>query len=107
MSWEPITQQELKKKLDEAVLRMDSNQRKLWNIIKIELEKWSEPTNGAAGNGFWIVAIFGNKVIWYNDIEEGFNCSPYTKFGTIGEYWCNQDNLEWTIHNHVSLKLST
>jgi len=36
-------------------------------------------------------------VIWYNDIEEGFNRSTYSKFGDIGEYFCNHDELELTM----------
>jgi len=35
-------------------------------------------------------------VNWYNDIEEGFNRSGYSTYGTIDDYWCNQDELELT-----------
>ena len=38
--------------------------------------------------------IFGQTVIWYNDIEEGFNRSRYSTYGAIDDYWCNQDELE-------------
>ena len=44
-----------------------------------------------------MVAIVGQTVIWYNDIEEGFNRSQYSTYGEIEDYWCNQDELEITI----------
>lgn len=44
-----------------------------------------------------MVALIGNTVVWYNDIEEGFNRSRYSRYGSIDEYWCNQDELELAI----------
>jgi len=44
-----------------------------------------------------VVAIYGKTIIWYNDIEEGFNHSSYRQYGEIKECWCNQDNLEWVL----------
>lgn len=52
---------------------------------------------GDGGNGFWVVAIVGETVIWYNDIEDGFNRSRYSVYGEIEDYWCNQDELEIAI----------
>ena len=43
------------------------------------------------------VALIGRSVVWYNDVEEGFNRSHYTTYGQIDDYWCNQDELEVTI----------
>jgi hypothetical protein len=48
------------------------------------------------------VALIGNNVIWYNDIEHGFNRSRFHKYGQIEGYWCNQDELEWTIQNLIN-----
>jgi len=55
------------------------------------------PPWGDMGAGFWVVAIFGNTVIWFNDIEDGFNRSQYSRFGVIDAYLCNQDQLQWTV----------
>ncbi|WP_457321144.1 hypothetical protein [Roseateles sp. P5_E11] len=49
------------------------------------------------GGGFWAVAVIGGMVVWFNDIEDGFNRSRYTSFGKIDEYLCNQDELEIAI----------
>jgi hypothetical protein len=45
---------------------------------------------------------YGRTVIWYNDIEEGFNRSRYTAYGSIDDYWCNQDELELTVQYLMS-----
>ena len=62
-------------------------------------EKWRQSPWGDAVGGFWAVAIWDNRVLWYNEIEDGFNVSRYTDVGTIpdDEYWCNQDSLNWAL----------
>ena len=52
---------------------------------------------GDDGGGFWVVGLIGKKVIWFNDIEEGFNISNYSIHGQIDDYNCNQDKLDWVI----------
>ena len=72
------------------------NQR-LWNAIRIEPEKWQQHPYGDAGGGFWTIAVIGRTAIWYNDIEDGFNRSVYSAYGTLDDYWCNEDELEVAI----------
>lgn len=43
------------------------------------------------------MAILGTKVIWFNDIEEGFNISDYKTYGEIDGYYCNKDELSWSV----------
>ena len=56
--------------------------------------KWKLQPWGDSGGGFWAVGLIGSHVIWYNDIEHGFNISPYAVPGTIGDYRCNQGSLQ-------------
>ncbi len=62
---------------------------------RIAPERWSTVRWGA----FWAVALHSDRVLWYNDIEEGFNVSRFDSRGVIpsGEYWCNEDRLSWVI----------
>lgn len=76
---------------------MTDDQRRLWEKIRIPLAKWQLHPWGDVGNGFWVVAVIGQTVVWYNDIEEGFNRSLFSSAGEIGEYQCNDDELQWTI----------
>lgn len=68
-----------------------------WNLIKIEPRKWQEKEYGDEAGGFWVVAIFGNEVIYYNDIEDGFNISEYETYGLIQQYHCSQSELNWVV----------
>lgn len=95
--WTPI----LLSELEECILRGESKLKiellNFWNLIKITPQKWREDEYGIEGGGFWVVAIFGTEVIYYNDIEEGFNISEYEVHGEIKDYLCNQSELDWVI----------
>ena len=102
MSWLAISEEEILDSINKAYDRMSIAQRKLWEVIKVSPQKWQQEPYGDEGEGFWVVAIFGNSVIWFNDIEKGYNTSSYSIFGTINEYRCNQDELEWQIQNVIN-----
>jgi hypothetical protein len=99
MDWQPITESEIRDKVIQAEARMNAEQSRLWSVMKIDPKKWEQTPYGTKGNGFWAVAIIGQSVVWFNDIEDGFNVSNYKKYGAIEEYWCNQDELEWTVQS--------
>jgi len=99
MDWQPITESDIWEKIIQAEKRMNAEQMRLWTVIKIDPQKWQQTPYGTKGNGFWAVAVIGESVVWFNDIEDGFNVSSYKKFGVIEEYWCNQDELEWTVQS--------
>jgi hypothetical protein len=94
MSWRPIPESDLLDLINRACDRMSWKQLRLWDAIQIPATKWALHPWGDFGGGFWAVGLIGNIVVWYNDIEEGFNRSLYSQYGVIDQYWCNQDNLE-------------
>ena len=94
MSWHPLSEEQFLDLLNASFKRMPPIQRNLWSAIQINPEKWIQHPYGDKGGGFWAVAIIGQAVIWYNDIEGGFNRSNFSKYGVIDQYRCNQDSLE-------------
>jgi hypothetical protein len=76
---------------------MSSTEQRLWNLARIHPAKWRQEPWANAGDGVWVVGILGRQVIWYNDIECGFNISHYVSYGTIEQYFCNQDELHYVI----------
>jgi hypothetical protein len=52
--------------------------------------KWRCSPFGDDSGGFWAVAVDGERVLWFNDIEDGFNWSRCTVRGRIDEYLCDQ-----------------
>ena len=97
VDWESITEAALMDRIAQGVSRMPPSHLRLWEAIRVDPQKWQLHPYGDAGGGFWVVAIVGQTVIWYNDVEEGFNRSRYSAYGEIEDYWCNEDELELTI----------
>jgi hypothetical protein len=71
---------------------------RFWELIKIQPEKWSEEKYGKETDGFWVVGIYGKNVVWYNEIEEGFNISNYNNYGTIAKCTFEQYTLNQIIY---------
>ena len=105
MEWKPISEERILDLVNESRKRMNPLERRFWDAIAIYPEKWKQNPYGRCGDGFWAVAIIGRIVVWYNDIEDGFNRSTYSHYGSIpdNQYWCNQDRLELQIKQIMSL----
>ncbi|MCH5716892.1 hypothetical protein [Niabella hibiscisoli] len=93
IEWRPISLIELYDQIYKTETNLNGELWNFWQLIKIGPVKWIETGYGSEGGGFWVVAICGTKIIWYNDIEEGFNISNYNVYGEIDGYFCNQDEL--------------
>lgn len=100
--WPPISIDKIELLILQAELTMDYKALNLWNIIKVTPHKWQEKSFGDDSGGFWVVALFGNQIIYYNDIEEGFNISSFVIYGVIDQYDCNQSELTSPINYLVS-----
>ncbi len=98
VNWEPIPEPALLARIGQGCARMSPANQRLWNAIRIAPEKWQQHPYGDAGGGFWAVGLIGPTVIWFNDIEDGFNRSVYSSYGLIDDYWCNHDELDVTVH---------
>jgi hypothetical protein len=97
LEWQPISETALRGRIAQGRARMSTTNRCLWDVICIPPERWLQHPFGDAGGGFWAVGLIGRMVIWYNDIEEGFNRSVYSTYGLIEDYWRNDDELDVTI----------
>jgi hypothetical protein len=96
--WVPIELDELRGRIAQSLIQMNPVDLRLWDLIRVEQIKWQLHPWGDQGGGFWVVGLFGMKVLWFNDIEDGFNISSYSIIGSIDDYFCNQDEL------HQSMK---
>jgi len=87
------SRQELDSIIAAALAEYDDAVRAEWAQIRIEPEKWRCSPWGDESGGFWAVAVHDGRVLWFNDIEEGFNWSRYSSTGTIDEYLCDQNEF--------------
>jgi hypothetical protein len=69
MNWKPLSEEEIWDKINSEFKGMSIPQRNLWETIRMDPEKWSQNPYGCLGGGFWVVAIYGRVVVWFNDIE--------------------------------------
>jgi hypothetical protein len=99
MDWEPISLSELEELIETDLVECAPELKELWNRVRIAPEKWRQSPWGDEGGGFWAVAVLSNRVLWFNDIEYGFNVSQFTTWGEFpdNEYWCNQDGLHFAL----------
>ena len=97
MRWTPITLTELNKHIATDLADFSDEDRAYFDTVAVDPHKWRQSPYGDEGGGFWVIAVDQDRVLWYNDIEGGFNVSRFTARGTIpdDEYWCNQDRIQW------------
>ena len=93
MAWMPLSRDDLDSMIATALADYDEEVRAAWAGIRIEPTKWRCSPWGDEGGGFWVVAIEGDRVLWFNDIEDGFNRSTFSEHGVIDEYRCDQTEL--------------
>ncbi|HEY9154187.1 MAG TPA: hypothetical protein VIM69_03590 [Opitutaceae bacterium] len=93
MAWAPISEADVLDLINVAYRKMSPAQRAFWESVAIHPEKWAQHPYGDEGGGFWVAAVIGRTIIWYNDIEEGWNTSEYSRYGEFADYWCNEDDL--------------
>jgi hypothetical protein len=105
IAWKPLSEERLLELINIGRKRMNPFEKRFWDSICIPPEKWKQHPYGGPGEGFWVVAIIGQIVVWYNDIEDGFNRSQYVNYGEIpaSEYWCNQDGLDLQVRQLMHL----
>ena len=95
MRWRPLSRAELNELIARQLVHCPDELRAYFSSTVFEPAKWRQSPYGDRGGGFWAVASDQNRVLWFNDIEDGFNVSSFEEWGVIpdNEYWCNQDEL--------------
>lgn len=81
--WKPISLEALKRHIELQEFLLTKEEKAFWHFIRIEPEKWVDPVYYAGTVEFYVIAIFGHKVIYYNDIEEGFNIAEFEEYGRL------------------------
>jgi hypothetical protein len=99
-----LTRKDIDSMIAKELAEYDDAVRSEWERIRIEPEQWRCSPWGDETGGFWAVAIDDGQVLWFNDIEEGFNWSRYSTRGIIDEYFCNQDEFEMILERIAQQK---
>lgn len=94
-NWINFPKKELMLEIYLSEQNMDDEILLFWNQIKTSPEIWL--CKDVIEDNFWAIAHHQNFVIWYNDIEEGFNLSRFKTKGQILEYRAFKNELNAAI----------
>jgi len=95
--FEPITEKELTNLIEEQKSLLNEKELSFFNFIEVLLEKTKIDRFGAIESVF-IVAKYGCKIIFYEDVEEGFEITEIDGSGVIKNYGASQFELEHIIN---------
>lgn len=93
--WISFPKKELMMEIHLGEQNMEEELLLFWNKIKLSPEVWK--CSDVIEENFWVVAQYQHYIIWYNDIEEGFNISTSSTKHEILEYGASQNKLNFAV----------
>jgi hypothetical protein len=92
MQWKPTTLDEVRAIVKDDLEKCDPDQIASFRQVSVE-PHFAPIRRYGKLEKVVIVARKLNDVMYWEDVEEGFNISPLGPNGLILEHWCNQDDL--------------
>lgn len=92
--------QAVKKIVQEDLANCDDEQLEIFRLYAVE-PYWAPILRYGKVGDVVVVARKAKDVIYWEDVEEGFNVSPTTSDGQILEHWCNQDELRFALNRWI------
>ena len=95
--WKPITREKLFALISEELAECPDPVADTFRRFRVEPFHAPITRHGRDTDQVFVVARRGNEVMYYEDIEEGWNFSPISDDGRVLEHWCNQDELRFAL----------
>jgi hypothetical protein len=92
MEWKPANIATVKKIVQDDLAECDDEQVSAFELYAVQPYLAPIIRYGKAESVI-VVARMRDEVIYWEDVEEGFNVSPIAPDGRIPEHSCNQDDL--------------
>jgi hypothetical protein len=92
MEWRPASVDEVKNIVENNLASCDNEQLRTFRRYAVE-PYWAPILRYGKMETVIVVACKGEAVVYWEDVEEGFNISPIGEGGRIVHHWCNQDKL--------------
>ena len=97
MVWEPATVEEVKNIVNGDLANCDEQQ--IETFRRYAIEPYAAPIlRYGEMEKVVVVARKGEEVIYWEDVEEGFNASLISEDGRVLQHWCNQDELRQALN---------
>lgn len=100
MDWKPTTIDEVKNIIQNDLADCDNEQIEVFERFRLQPYLAPIIRYGSLDNVF-VVARKGDEVIYWEDVEEGFNLSPIAPDGRILQHRCNQDELRLALNSWI------
>ena len=85
--WTPISEIGLHECLAGHLSSLNAEQTRFWKLIELPVaEIWQQRPWADEGCGFWVVATFGRRCIYFNDLSQCFASSSFDRWGNIIEF---------------------
>jgi hypothetical protein len=95
-SWKPVTAQELDRIISDGLLSCSANERAVFESHKVMPYSVPIVRLGKVETAF-VIAEFGEHVLYYEDVEEGFEMTGLDAAGRIPIQGCNQYSLQMAL----------
>ncbi|HEY4540624.1 MAG TPA: hypothetical protein VIG94_11540 [Faecalibacter sp.] len=90
-NWTALPKKDLMMELFMAEQELEHTNETFWNSIKCSPEIWH--CKDVIDDNFWVIAKWKTFIVWYNDIEEGFNLSSFKRDGEFLQYQASKQGL--------------
>ena len=97
-TWQPISQAELEALIEKELLDCTDEIKAVFYQYAIPLTRYPIMRYGKLEFVF-CAAIRDKEVMYYEDVEEGWNFSLLPQEGEALQHWCNQDELKFALLN--------
>src|SRR5215831_17384581 len=95
--WRPATIPEVNEIIANDLKACDAEQLAAFDQYRVE--PFSAPiVRYGQTESVVVVARKGDQVIYWEDVEDGFNVSPISHHGQVLEHWCNQHELRFALN---------
>ncbi|MHB1390129.1 MAG: hypothetical protein ACYCXF_02695 [Thermoleophilia bacterium] len=78
------------------LVELDGRALRLWERIKVPASLWKQ-SQYQIDSSFWVVAILGNRCMYFNHVERGWGWGRYSLWGTIESNHCQQDEIHHVV----------
>jgi hypothetical protein len=97
MTWRPATMEEVLSIVEQDLADCDNSQKSVFDQFRVK-PYFAKIARNNQLEQVVVVARKNNEVIYWEDVEEGFNISPITADQHISEPGANQDELRLALN---------
>ena len=102
-TWHPISRVELDSLVDEDYALFSDEERSAFERHGVEPRHAIIRRSEIAGNEkVYVIWQKGNLVIYYDDVEGGFEFSRIDESGVLIDHYCNQNTLQGAMYDFLN-----